>query len=83
MLIIFWIAAYALQLDYIFMLGHQATEEDPEVGANESFYACTHPEIGLRQCPWYRQCKLAQVFVRPYSPLSVAGLLGAFLGPLP
>ncbi|CAG7854811.1 SubName: Full=Uncharacterized protein {ECO:0000313/EMBL:CCA68699.1} [Serendipita indica DSM 11827] len=30
MLIIFWIAAYALQLDYIFMLGHKATEEDPE-----------------------------------------------------
>ncbi|KAG8803807.1 hypothetical protein FRC17_006110 [Serendipita sp. 399] len=29
MLIIFWIGAYALQVDFVYMLGHAATEDDP------------------------------------------------------
>ncbi|KAG8866210.1 hypothetical protein FRC20_008950 [Serendipita sp. 405] len=29
MLIIFWIGVYALQLDFVYMLGHAATDDDP------------------------------------------------------
>lgn len=40
MVLIYWIAAYALQIDYVYMLGHVPTNEDPVVSIKSSSFEC-------------------------------------------
>ena len=39
MVIISWILIYMLQLDYIYMIGHTPTDEDPTVGSLEVYHS--------------------------------------------
>jgi hypothetical protein len=42
MVIISWVLTYMLQLDYIYMIGHTPTDEDPTVGNLEVLQPSRH-----------------------------------------
>jgi hypothetical protein len=59
MLIIYWIAAYALQIDYVYMLGHEAKPDDPPVSSTAVIYDTkTYCPEGVqhRSCHCRKEC---------------------------
>jgi hypothetical protein len=51
MVLIFWIAAYALQMDYVYMLGHVPTTEDPVVSSTSVDMPLLTCDPGVRYSP--------------------------------
>jgi hypothetical protein len=62
MLIIYWIAAYALQMDYVYMLGHAAKPDDPPVSpAVVIYHTETYCPEGVQHRSRYRRKECPKV----------------------